>query len=104
MNIADMINTIYLCESTLLRILKVSQNKLSDQFDAQKMMLQVLVYDSCDKMNKFGKNTVYSIAEGDEASMMILGLKRFTKHRGLDAISLRRKIAKQLIEANEYCF
>ena len=55
-------------------------------------------------MNKFGKNTVYSIAEGDEANMMILGLKRFTKHRGLDAISLRRKIAKQLIEANEYCF
>ena len=104
MNIADMINTIYLCESTLLRILKVSQNNLSDQFDAQKMMLQVLVYDSCDKMNTFGKNTVYSIADGDEASMMILGLKRFTKHRGLDAISLRRKIAKQLIEANEYCF
>ena len=41
------------------------------------MMLQVLVYDSCDKMNKFGKNTVYSIAEGDEEHDDI-GLKRFT--------------------------
>ena len=59
MNIADMINTIYLCESTLLRILKVSQNKLSNQFEAQKMMLQVLVYDSCDKMNVWKKYSLF---------------------------------------------
>ena len=67
-------------------------------------MLKVLIYDSCHEMNKFGKNAVYAFSEGDEASMMILGLKRFTKHSGINTIELRRKIAKQIIDANEYCF
>ena len=104
MNIADMINIIYLCESTLLRVLKTTNNSLSTNFDSQQLMLKVLIYDSCQEMNKFGKNTVYAFSEGDEASMMILGLKRFTKHSGINAIELRRKIAKQIIDANEYCF
>ena len=104
MNIADMINIIYLCESTLLRVLKTTNNSSSSNFDSQKLMLKVLVYDSCHEMNKFGKNAVYALSEGDEASMMILGLKRFTKHSGINTIELRRKIAKQIIDANEYCF
>jgi len=36
--------------------------------------------------------------------MMKLGLKRFTKHSGLNSVKLRREIAKKVIEENKYCF
>ena len=101
MNIADIINTIYLCESTLLRVQKVGNY---ENYKEQLNMLKVLVYDSCDVVNKAGKDIVYTICDGDESKMMILGLKRFTKHEGLDTIELRRQIAKKVIDKNKYCF
>jgi alkylation response protein AidB-like acyl-CoA dehydrogenase len=104
MNIADIINHIYLCESTLLRVQKAGTNNNFKSYDIQLKMLKVLVYDSCDKINKSAKDVVYSISEADESTMMMLGIKRFTKHSGLNAVSLRRDIAKKVIKENKYCF
>ena len=104
MNIADIINTVYLCESTLLRVQKAGSKDNYKNYSSQLNILKVLIYDSCDKIIKSGKDVIYSIAEGDESTMMLLGLKRFTKHTGLNTISLRRNIAKKLIEENKYCF
>ena len=104
MNIADIINTVYLCESTLLRVQKAGSKDNYINYSSQLNILKVLIYDSCDKIIKSGKDVIYSIAEGDESTMMLLGLKRFTKHTGLNTISLRRNIAKKLIEENKYCF
>lgn len=104
MNIADIINHIYLCESTLLRVQKAGTNNNFKNYDIQLKMLKVLVYDSCDKINKSAKDVVYSISEADESTMMMLGIKRFTKHSGLNAVSLRRDIAKKVIKENKYCF
>jgi alkylation response protein AidB-like acyl-CoA dehydrogenase len=104
MNIADIINTIYLCESTLLRVQKAGSVNNYKDYNTQLNMLKVLVYDSCDKINKHGKDVVNSIAEGDESVMMKLGLKRFTKHSGLNTVKLRRDIAKKAIGENKYCF
>jgi alkylation response protein AidB-like acyl-CoA dehydrogenase len=104
MNIADIINHIYLCESTLLRVQKAGTNNNFKSYDIQLKMLKVLVYDSCDKINKSAKDVVYSISEADESAMMMLGIKRFTKHSGLNAVSLRRDIAKKVIKENKYCF
>ena len=101
MNIADIINTIYLCESTLLRVQKVGDY---ENYKQQLNMLKVLVYDSCDIINKAGKDIIYAISDGDESKMVILGLKRFTKHEGLNVVKLRREIAKKVIDKNKYCF
>jgi alkylation response protein AidB-like acyl-CoA dehydrogenase len=104
MNIADIINTIYLCESTLLRVQKAGSKDDYKNYNTQLKMLKVLVYDSCDKINKHGKDVINSISEGDDSMMMKLGLKRFTKHSGLNSVKLRREIAKKVIEENKYCF
>ena len=67
-------------------------------------ILRVLIYDSCDNIYKFGKDIIYAISKDDEAMMMMLGLKRFTKHSGLNTVKLRREIAKRVINENQYCF
>ena len=104
MNIADIINAVYLCESTLLRVQKAGSHDNYKNYSIQLNMLKVLVYDSCDHINKSAKDVIYSISDGDESTMMMLGIKRFTKHSGLNTVSLRREIAKKIISENKYCF
>jgi len=36
--------------------------------------------------------------------MLMLGLKRFTKHEPVNTTKLRREIANKLIDADKYCF
>ena len=43
-------------------------------------------------------------ADGDELKMMLMGLKRFTKHEAFNPKEARQRIAIKLIEKNEYCF
>ena len=104
MNIADIINSVYVTESTLLRVEKMVSMKGEENCQDQLDMLRVLIYDSCDIINKAGKDALNSFAEGDELKMMLMGLKRFTKHEAFNPKEARQRIAIKLIEKNEYCF
>jgi hypothetical protein len=67
-------------------------------------MCKVFFYDAADRIHKNAKDAANSISSGDELRMMLLGLKRFTKHSGLNSKEERRMIAKKLIDENKYCF
>jgi alkylation response protein AidB-like acyl-CoA dehydrogenase len=104
MNIADIINTIYVSESTLLRVEKMVQLKGEENCKEQIAMMQVLIYDSCDIINKAGKDAINTFSSGDELKMMLMGLKRFTKHEPFNPKEARQLIALKLIDKNEYCY
>ena len=103
-NIADIINTIYVAESTLLRVQKMVALKSEQEYKEQLAMMKVLIYDSCDNINKFAKDALNSFSTGDELKMMLMGIKRFTKHEPFNPKEARQLIAKKLIEKNEYCY
>lgn len=104
MNIADMINMVYITESTLLRVEKMVGMKSEKECQEQLDIMRVLIYDACDSVNKSGKDALNAFAEGDEMRMMLMGLKRFTKHAPFNAKEARQRIAIRLIEKNEYCY
>jgi alkylation response protein AidB-like acyl-CoA dehydrogenase len=104
MNIADIINTIYVAESTLLRVEKMVQLKSEENCKEQIAMMSVLIYDSCDLINKAGKDAINTFSSGDELKMMLMGLKRFTKHEPFNPKEARQLIALKLIDKNEYCY
>ncbi len=104
MNIADMINYIYVAESALLRAEKVVAVKGEQGAQNELDMMRVYIYDAADKINKAGKDALFSFAEGDELKMMMMGLKRFTKHEPFNVKEARQRIAQTIIENNEYCF
>jgi hypothetical protein len=104
MNIADMINMVYITESTLLRVEKMVSMKSEAECQEQLDMMRVLIYDACDTVNKAGKDALNAFAEGDEMRMMLMGLKRFTKHAPFNSKEARQRIAIKLIEKNEYCY
>ncbi len=104
LNVADMLMYTYAAESTLLRV-----EKLAGMYDEKKLaiykdILDVFLYDTAYRINKIGIDAVNSFAEGDEQAGMLMGMKRFTKVNPVNVKEARRRIADQLIEANQYNF
>ncbi len=104
LNLADITIQIYQAESALLRTEKHILLNGEDSALAQIAMTKTFFYDAASIIEKSGKDALNSFAEGDELRMMLLGLKRFTKTNAFNPKEARQLIAKELIEANNYCF
>jgi len=104
MNIADMAIDAYQAESILLRVEKLGTIRDQKEIEEQIAMVRTFIYDAADRINKAGKDALNSFAEGDELTVMLMGLKRFTKTSPLNVKALRQLIAKRIIEKNAYDF
>ncbi len=104
LNIADMAIDTYLAESTLLRTQKIIELKGEAEAEAHIAMTKSFIYDAADRIHKAGKDALNSFAEGDDLRMLLMGIKRFTKHSPMNIKNEKRKVAEKLIAANEYCF
>jgi alkylation response protein AidB-like acyl-CoA dehydrogenase len=104
MNIADIVIDVYQAESTVLRTEKLVSMKGEKAAAEQIDITRVFVFDMMDRVSAAGKNAIVSMAEGDEARMLLMGLKRFTKIEPINTKNARRRIAAKLIEANHYPF
>jgi hypothetical protein len=103
-NIADMMIDLYVSESILLRVEKLSGLRGAENCKEQIEMMKVYVNDAADRINKNGKDAINSFSDGDELRMMLMGLKRFTKTEPFNAKEARRVVAAKLIAENKYCF
>lgn len=103
MNGADMIAEAFVMESVLLRTMKMVENFGEEKCAAQIAAMKVYFSDAMERMMIYGKHALQAFAVGEEMSMMMLGLKRFTKYPVTNTKNLRRQIAEKLIEANDYC-
>ena len=101
-NIADIVIWTYQAESVLLRTEKLIEAKGAEAAAVQIAITKTYFYDCADRIEKAGKDAVLSFAEGDEARMMLTGLKRFTKSPVVNPKALRQTIAEKLISDNAY--
>jgi len=104
MNVADIAIQIYQAESVLLRVEKLIATKGEAAAQTEIAIVKTFFYDAASIVEKAGKDAINSFAEGDEARMMLMGLKRFTKTDAFNPKEARQLIANKLIEANQYCF
>ncbi len=102
MNIADLSIWTYQAESVLLRVEKLIAQKGEEACENEIAIAKTYFYDTADKMNKAGKDAINSFAGGDEARMMLMGLKRFTKIDGFNVKEARQKIAQRVIDSGKY--
>jgi alkylation response protein AidB-like acyl-CoA dehydrogenase len=102
MNIADIAIWIYQAESVLLRVEKMLQTKNASEIQREIAIAKLYFYDTADRIEKAAKDAIFSFAEGDEAKMMLSGLKRFTKTDSINPKALRQLIAEDLINRNKY--
>jgi alkylation response protein AidB-like acyl-CoA dehydrogenase len=104
MNIADIIGAVYIAESTILRVEKLVSLRGEEACKGQLDMMRIYLHNAVDQTALAGKEALNSFADGDELSMMLMGLRRFTKTAPFNIKDARQRVAKQLIEANKYCY
>jgi alkylation response protein AidB-like acyl-CoA dehydrogenase len=104
MNIADIIGSVYVAESIILRVQKLVSIKGEEANVGQLDMMRIYLQTAVDKTYMAGKEALNSFAEGDELNMMLMGLRRFTKVAPFNIKDARQRVAKQLIDANKYCY
>jgi len=100
--VSDMMIETYVSESLLLRVQKLVEIRGEENCQLEIAIMRSYIYDACDKINKSGKDILNSFAEGDELRMMLMGLKRFTKHEPFNVRDSKRLIAESLIKNNTY--
>lgn len=101
-NIADMAIQTYVAESLLLRVQKLVSIKGEAAAETQIAMMKSFFYDAAEAIGKSGREALMSYAESDELMMMMMGIKRFTKIAPFNIKDTRRKVAAEVIEANQY--
>jgi len=102
---ANILNEIYMAESTLLRTEKNAKRFGEKEQEAQIAMGKLYLYNAIEIIAKNGKEGIISFAEADEQRMLLMGLKRFTKYQNYpNVIALRDIIAEKLKTEGTYCF
>lgn len=104
MNIADLSIDTYQAESVLLRVDKMISMRGEEACKDEIAIVKTYFYDVADKINKYGKDAINAFAGGDEAKMMLMGLRRFTKIDGFNSKEARQQIALRVIEEGKYNF
>ncbi|MEO7984291.1 MAG: acyl-CoA dehydrogenase family protein [Bacteroidota bacterium] len=104
MNIADMAIETFNAESTLLRVMKMVEQKGETACQFQLDIMRTYLYDAADKVNKSGKDAINAFSDGDEQRMILMGLKRFTKAEPFNSKEARRRVADKMIAEGKYCF
>ncbi len=104
MNIADMAIETFNAESVLLRVTKMVEEKGAAASALHLDIMRTYLFDAADKVNKAGKDSVNSFADGDELRMILMGLKRFTKAEPFNVKDARRRIADKMVAEGKYCF
>jgi len=104
MNIADVAIWTYLAESVYLRVQKKIDSQGETACEHDIAIAKTYFYDTADKIAKAAKDAIQSFAEGDEARMMLMGLKRFTKTQAFNPKAARQTIAQKLIADGKYDF
>ncbi|MGB7069354.1 MAG: acyl-CoA dehydrogenase family protein [Pyrinomonadaceae bacterium] len=105
LNCADIIMDAYQMETAILRAKKFAEKTNQETAARYIDMASVYCNDAIQRVEAKAKNTIAAIGEGDEAKMLLVALKRFTKNNSpVNTIAARQRVADALIQANTYVF
>ena len=103
-SLADMLIQAYVAESTLLRVMKLVEQKGQEACSLQIDILRTFLQEAADAIYQAGKDAANAFAEGDLYKGLLKGLKIFTQTEPFNAKEARRRIADHLIAENKYDF
>lgn len=104
MGVSDMMIEVYVAESTLARVDKLITREGQDKHQVAYECALVYLHEAVEKIHYSGKEVIMGFAKGDELTVLLMGLKRFTKKAPKNLIESRRLIAQAAIEKNGYIF
>ncbi|WP_375559565.1 acyl-CoA dehydrogenase family protein [Bernardetia sp. OM2101] len=104
MAVADMIIEVYAAETAIMRAEKLVKHH-GESVDGMKAKLATLYLQlAVNKLEAKGREAISCFVKGDEMRVLLMGLKRFTKHEPINQRELRHEIADMMIEKNDYAY
>jgi len=103
-NISVMIMETYIAEASALRVQKMEHMKEKTAISLYKDILDVLIYDTAEKVRKSAMDAIFSFAVPAEAARLAKAADILTRVAGVNVKEARRRIATKLIEDNSYKF
>jgi alkylation response protein AidB-like acyl-CoA dehydrogenase len=104
MNIADMLIWTYQAESALLRVEKLISKNGLEKSQIALDIVRTYIFDSADRIAKSSKDALNAFVEGDELTMMLMGIRRFTKVDPFNSKDARQRIALHAIDKGNFSF
>jgi alkylation response protein AidB-like acyl-CoA dehydrogenase len=93
MSIADIVMEVFAMESALLRV---------EKNGAGRELCAVFLRDAMSRVEFAARNVLAASSEGDSLRTNLAMLRRFVKYDPVDAIAMRREIARRLLSAERY--
>ncbi len=104
MAVADVAINIFAIESVILRAEKILPG-LSDSKKASiEAAVKVFTFNGSENAATAARRAAYFIEEGDNLTMLLAGIRRFTKYDATGLLKAKRQLAAASIEADKYIF
>lgn len=104
MAVADVAINIFALESAVLRAEKILGTLSDGKKTSVTAAVKVLAFDAVEKISTAAKRAAYYIEEGDNLTMVLGGIRRFTKYDASGLLQAKRQLADVALEAEKYIF
>jgi hypothetical protein len=100
--IADMIIEVFAMESAILRAEKIAAGQGSEACAIAVAMARIYADKAMSVIELSARKVIAAVAEGDMLRTQLTILRRLSKHDSADTITLRRQVARHVIQAGKY--
>jgi alkylation response protein AidB-like acyl-CoA dehydrogenase len=101
---ADVAIQIFALESAVLRAEKILPSLSENRKTASKAAIKLFAFTTAETTSTAAKKAAYFAEEGDTLTMLLAGIRRFTKYDASGLLQAKRTLADAAIEAEKYIF
>jgi alkylation response protein AidB-like acyl-CoA dehydrogenase len=102
--VADVAIQIFAIESALLRAEKILPKLSESKKTSVSAAVKVFAFNSSEKAASAARRAAYFIAEGDTLTMLLAGIRRFSKYDASGLLPAKRQLAAAALETEKYIF
>ncbi len=102
--IADLAISIFAIESTVLRAEKILPKLSENKKISVSAAVKVFTFNGNEKATSAARRAAYYIEEGDTLTMLLAGIRRFSKYDATGLLKAKRQLAAASIEADKFIF
>jgi len=102
--VADVAINIFAIESVVLRAEKILPGLSVGKRGSIEAAVKVFTFNGCEKTASAARRAAYYIEEGDNLTMLLAGVRRFTKYDASGLLKAKRQLATASLEAEKYVF
>jgi butyryl-CoA dehydrogenase len=100
--LADVAIQVFAAESALLRAEKPGANRPASWRALAAAAVKVHTFSAAEKVASAARRAAFYVAEGDTATMLLAGIRRFTKYDATGLLAAKRALADAVAEGGRY--